>query len=131
MKLPSWNCRGFGNKSKVEALKDLVKIENTSVILLQETKLEETIALENETKEIKNSIGMAISSNRAFGGIVTLWDEKLCNLDVSLCANHCILIVLKNKYFGIKFLLINIYMPNSYSNKLDYWSSMFAMKDLM
>jgi hypothetical protein len=91
--------------------------------------LEETITLENETKEIKNSVGMAISSNRAFGGIVTLWDEKLCNLDVSLCANHCILIVLKNKYFGIKFSLINIYMPNRYSEKLDCWYYLFAMKD--
>jgi exonuclease III len=52
MKLLSWNCRGFNSNSKVEALRDLVKIENPSVILLQETKMEDSSALEQAKKAL-------------------------------------------------------------------------------
>jgi exonuclease III len=55
MKFLSWNCRGFGSNSKVEALKDLVKIEKPSVILLQETKMEDFLSIRTSQK---------ISSNR-------------------------------------------------------------------
>jgi exonuclease III len=41
MKLLSWNCRGFGSIKKIEALRYLIKTEKPSIVLLQETKLEE------------------------------------------------------------------------------------------
>jgi len=45
IKFLSWNCKGFGNNMKVEALRDLINIEKPSMILFQETKMEETVAL--------------------------------------------------------------------------------------
>ena len=47
MKVVSWNCRGIGGSSKVEALKYIVKIEKPDILLIQETKMSEveTMAL--------------------------------------------------------------------------------------
>jgi len=41
MKYVSWNCRGLGSKTKEEAIKDLVRMTNLDVLLIQETKMEE------------------------------------------------------------------------------------------
>jgi exonuclease III len=35
----SWNYRGLGSKVKVKALRDLIRAENPSIVLIQETKL--------------------------------------------------------------------------------------------
>eukprot|EP00253_Pinus_taeda_P018178 PITA_18178 len=40
MKLVSWNCRGLGNPSTLEAIKDLLKAEPSDILMLQETKIE-------------------------------------------------------------------------------------------
>jgi exonuclease III len=114
---------------KVEALKDLVSLEKPSVILLQETKMEEIVALESAKKALKNNNGLALSSTGASGDILTLWDEKLWQLEVSFRAKHWILTILRNKDFDSKYSFINVYMPNQYSEKLDCWSSLFALKD--
>jgi exonuclease III len=76
MKFLSWNCRGFDSNSKVEALKDLVKLENPSVILLQEMKMEDSSALEQAKKSLRSGEGITISSTGTSGGILTLWDAQ-------------------------------------------------------
>jgi exonuclease III len=58
MKILSWNCRGFDNKSKVEALRDLIKSEKPSVILLWETKMEESTSLQIGKKAMQNGDGI-------------------------------------------------------------------------
>lgn len=37
----SWNCRGFDNKIKEEAMKDIIRMTNPEILLIQETKLED------------------------------------------------------------------------------------------
>lgn len=46
MKLVSWNCKGLGNPSKAEAVKDLLKIETPKILMLQETNIEGETLLE-------------------------------------------------------------------------------------
>jgi hypothetical protein len=46
----SWNCRGFSSKIKSKALKYLKGMVNPSIILLQETKMEEKSILEATSK---------------------------------------------------------------------------------
>jgi len=41
MQIVSWNCKGLGNPLKVEAIKDLSRMEPSDILLLQETKIEE------------------------------------------------------------------------------------------
>jgi exonuclease III len=42
----SWNCRDLGRKSKEDALRDLIRVEKPTIILIQETKLEEVEELQ-------------------------------------------------------------------------------------
>lgn len=41
MKLTSWNCRGFDSRIKEEALKDIIILSKTEILLIQEKKMEE------------------------------------------------------------------------------------------
>ena len=41
MQFVSWNCRGMGSKAKVEAIKDLVRMNASEILLIQEMKMEE------------------------------------------------------------------------------------------
>ena len=41
MKIVSWNYRGMGSNLKEEAMKSLVGLESSDIILIQETKMEE------------------------------------------------------------------------------------------
>jgi exonuclease III len=85
MNFLSWNCRGFNSKFKVEALRDLKKMAKPSVILLQETKMEASTILETTKKVFKARVGTAvISSPGASGGIVTLWEDQIWTLKVTL-----------------------------------------------
>jgi exonuclease III len=108
---------GIGNKSKVEALKDFKSLANPYVILLQETKMEESIVLETTKNIFKSCIGIAVSSQGASGGITTLWDDQIWNLEVTLITQHWLLKVLKNRDSRNNITIINVYVPNSYSDK--------------
>jgi hypothetical protein len=50
---------------------------------------------------------------------MTLWDSLQWELEVSLCANHWILTVLRKKESTLKFSILNIYVLNRYSDKLE------------
>jgi exonuclease III len=41
MKLASWNCRGFGRKVKEEALRNIIRMSNPEILLIQKTNIEE------------------------------------------------------------------------------------------
>jgi hypothetical protein len=88
MKFLSWNYRGFSSSLKVESLRDLIKLDKSSVILLQETKMEEYVALLSGKKPMQNGKGIAKSLVGASGGIMTPWDPLQWELEVSFYANH-------------------------------------------
>jgi exonuclease III len=131
MNFLSWNCRGFGNKSKVEALKDFKSLANPSIILLQETKMEESIVLETTKKIFKSCVGITVSSQGASGGIATLWDDQIWNLEVTLSTQHWLLTVLKNRDSRNNITIINVYVPNSYLDKNSCWRSLSMLKNSM
>ena len=62
MHILSWNCRGLGNPSKAKAVKDLVRMENPDILLLQETKIDEDslILLSNSKWNLK--VGKVVSA---------------------------------------------------------------------
>ena len=67
MKIVSWNCRGLGNASKAEAVMDLLKIELTYILMLQETKIEGGSLLDINNSKWKKRVGKAVSSRRSSG----------------------------------------------------------------
>ena len=62
MNIVSWNCRGLGNSSKVEVVKDVLRIASPDVLMLQETKIEEGNLLSLSKKIWKKNAGKAVSA---------------------------------------------------------------------
>ena len=44
MLIVSWNCRGLGNPNKAEVVKDLLRMDSTDILSLQEIKNEEKLS---------------------------------------------------------------------------------------
>ena len=62
MNIVSWNCRGLGNSSKVEVVKDLLRMASLDVILLQEIKIEKGNLLSLSKNIWKKNVGKAVSA---------------------------------------------------------------------
>ena len=77
MKLVSWNCRGLGNPSKIEVVKDLLKAEPSVILMLQETKIEGQALLETSRSKWNKRTGKAVSARGTSGGLATLWIKDL------------------------------------------------------
>ena len=90
MNIISWNCRGLENSSKVEAIKDLLRMASMDVLLLQETKIDEDCLLSFSNKNWTKNVGKDVSARGSAGGIATLWTENLFSLVNSHVTQHWI-----------------------------------------
>eukprot|EP00253_Pinus_taeda_P016135 PITA_16135 len=126
MKLASWNCKGLGNASKAEAIKDLLKIEPSDILMLQETKIEGGALLDINKTKWKKSAGKAVSSRGSSGGLETLWTEDLFQLKKSHETQQWIFTELSHCTSKLSISLFNLYVPVTYSEKRDCWNSLSA-----
>ena len=122
MKTISWNCRGLGSKGKEEAMLDIVSLHHPDILLIQETKLEETAFLQTNKIFWKKKGVAALSSKGASRGIGTLWDDRKFEAMVIKKSTHWILTVLKHKDTNFLVSIVNLYAPNSYSEKINCWN---------
>ena len=76
LKTISWNYRGLGGLSKVEAIKEIIKLKRPDILLLQETKIPDVEAMALSCRFWKNNKGKAIISKGASGGITTIFSGK-------------------------------------------------------
>ena len=90
MNIVSWNCRGLGNYSKDESVKDLSRMASPDILLLQETKIEEDSLLSLSKKNCKKNAGMVVSAQGSSGGLETPWTEELFSLEKSFETKHWI-----------------------------------------
>eukprot|EP00253_Pinus_taeda_P008362 PITA_08362 len=130
MKLVSWNCRGLGNPSKIEAVKDLLKVEPSDILMLQETKIEGQALLEVSRSKWNKKAGKAVSARGTSGGLATLWSEDLFHLNNFQETQHWIFTELKHKASKLTISLFNLYVPVSYTEKRECWNSLSAFLDL-
>ena len=65
MRYISWNCRGLGSTLKEDAMRDLVRIHNPEILLVQETKMEEVAVLQAGKKFWNKGPGIANNSRGA------------------------------------------------------------------
>ena len=80
MNIVSWNCRGLGNSSKVEAVNDLIRMASPDVLLIQEIKIDEDSLLSISNKKWKMNVGNVVSARGTTGGIATLWTKNAFSL---------------------------------------------------
>ena len=111
---------------KAEAVKDLLKIEPSDILMLQETKIEGKALLDISKKKWKKKVGKAISSRGSSGGLVTLWSEDLFQLKNSHETQHWIFTELMHNPSKLTLSLFNLYVPVLYSEKRDCWTSLIA-----
>ena len=90
MKILSLNCRGLGNPSKDEAVKDLIKMASLDILLLQETKIQEETLLSLSKTKWKNNAGKAVSARGSSGGLATLWTKDMFFMENSFETQHWI-----------------------------------------
>eukprot|EP00253_Pinus_taeda_P021443 PITA_21443 len=65
----------MGSSLKTNAVRDLLKLEQQDLLLIQETKISDQ-DFQNHTKRSKHYSGTAISTTGASGGIGTIWNKN-------------------------------------------------------
>ena len=73
----------MGNPNKVEAVKDLMRMNSIDILLLQETKIEEEALLLLSKTKWKMNVSKVVSARGTFGGLATLWCEDNFHLKSS------------------------------------------------
>ena len=117
MQVVSWNCRGLGNISKVDSVKDLLKIAPADILLLQETKIEkEALLLLSKSKWSLKS-GKVVSARGTFGGLATLWSDNNFQLNRWHVTQHWIYTDLFHISNDISVSLFNLYVPVNFMEK--------------
>lgn len=130
MKYVSWNCRGLGSKLKEDALKDIVRMYSPEILLIQETKMEETPLLNASKSFWRKGIGCAVSARGASGGITIFWDSSIYDLIQKDSSSHWILTKLLHKDSGHQVTIFNIYAPVLPSEKKFCWDSILSYLSL-
>ena len=83
MNIVSWNYRGLGNSSKVEAVKDLIKRASLDVLLLQETKIDKDTLLSLSKMSWNKNVGLVVSAHGSEGGIALVVREPFLSVKLS------------------------------------------------
>ena len=111
MLIISWNYRVLGNPAKAEPVKNLLKMEPTDILLLQETKIEEAALLSISNLKWKKNTGVAVSARGTSRGLATLWFDDKFILNSSYITQHWIFTELQHITSNIVISLFNLYVP--------------------
>ena len=121
----------------MEALKNILNFEKPDILLVQETKMLEAEVMNWSSLFWKNSVGKAISSRGASGGIVTFCRTDKYKIKLAKENTHWILVEIQNKSNQESIFICNVYGPTHYRDKLDFWDSLISLnsdlqgKDIM
>ena len=120
MKIISWNTRGLGSRKKQRVVKDFLRLENSDVVMIHETKKEECDRrFVGSIWMVRNKEWAALPASGASGGILIIWDSnKLRSEEV----------VIGSFFISVKFALDGcrplwltvVYGPNSPSLRKDF-----------
>ena len=130
MKILFWNCRVLGSKGNEELMKDLLRLVQPDIVLIQETKMQKEAFLQVSANFWKKGGRTVVSSRGASRGIGTLWgDQKFDIVDIKHCP-HWILTTLLQKDFNAQVRLFNLYVLAGYAEK-KIVGTLFGMKEVI
>ena len=124
MKITSWNCRGLGNPSKADEAKDLMKMDSSNLLLLQETKIDEVSLLLLSNSKWKLTSSKAVNARGTSRGLVTLWSEEKFHLKRWFVTQHWIFTELVHLSSKISLALFNLYVPVNFIENKECWTSL-------
>ena len=90
MQINSWNRWGLGNPLNVEAVKDLLKMNPSDILLLQETKIEDEALLSISRSKWNKKVGIVVSARGTSGGLAILCSKENFLLQSSYATQHWI-----------------------------------------
>eukprot|EP00253_Pinus_taeda_P023598 PITA_23598 len=112
----------MGSSLKSNAVRDLLKLEQPDLLLIQETKISDQ-DFQNHTKRSKNYSGTTISATGASGGIGTIWNKNKWELINQNSHSWWVRTDIQNKASKEEYIIYNIYAPNHYRDKASCWDS--------
>ena len=80
----------MGNPLKDEAVKYLLKVNPSDIILIQEKKIEEDALLSISRDKWRKNASMVVSARGTYGGLATLWPDDNFLLKTSFVTQHWI-----------------------------------------
>ena len=123
MKIISWNTRGLGSRKKRRVVKEFFRLENSDVVMIQETKMEVCDRrFVGSVWTVRNKEWVALPTSGASSGILIIWDsKKLCNEEVVI-GSFSVLVKFVLDGCGLLWLS-TVYGPNShYLGRIFGWS---------
>ena len=109
---------------KEDALKDIVRLHSPEILLIQETKLEDTLLLHSSKTFWRKGPGRAVSARGASGGIASFWDSAKYDLIQEESCQHWIFTQLLHKDSGQQVSMFNLYASISPTEKKICWDSL-------
>ncbi|CAN1162909.1 hypothetical protein LINPERHAP2_LOCUS24732 [Linum perenne] len=64
--------------------------------------------------------GVSLQAVGASGGLLTLWDSNVFEVEVEWQGFFSLVVVIRNKMYDFKWLLINAYGPQGFQDKVDF-----------
>ena len=98
-------------------MKDLLRLIQPDIVLIQETKMEKEAFLQVSANFWKKGGRTTVSSRGASGGIGTLWDDQKFDIVDIKHSPHWILTMMLQKDSNALVRLFNLYVPAAYAEK--------------
>jgi len=108
----------MGRKVKEEAVKSLIRIETSDILLIQETKMEGKDFLQVSKKFWKKGGGLTISARGASGGLGSLWNSSKYSLITETQNDHWLYLKLQLLDTKEVISLFNVYAPVNAGEKI-------------
>ena len=111
MIMVSWNFRGIGKSLKYDAIKDILKIDPSYILMLQETKIDEEYLLVLSRTKWKKNVGKVVSTRGSSSGIATLCSEEDFSFRNSFATQHSIFTELHHLQSKLTFFSFQAICP--------------------
>jgi hypothetical protein len=105
-------------------MKDLIRISNPDLLLVQETKLEEAEFLQTSATLWKKGAGATVNTRGASRGIGSMWNSSTFKILKTKQYIHWILTILLHKESGIQVSIFNPYVPVLLEEKKYCWNKL-------
>ena len=117
MKILSWNVRGLGWADRRRRVKEVLRLKNVDMALLQETKrsnIDESVV--RSLWPFDSVEYMEMGAEGSAGGILCIWNPMIFSLQECCCSRNFIILAGIMQSF-INCVIGNIYAPNEELNR--------------
>lgn len=131
MNFMSLNIRGFGDARKRDWILSLRRLHKFSFIGIQESQLEDPVNREL-IKDCWGDINFDydfMNANGRSGGLISIWDKSMFNSSEVIKSNSFLIIFGSCSLFSNLFAIVNVYGPQSPSEKRKLWEELLKIKN--